>query len=141
MCRDFGLGTTPWGWLAAGKYSGKHFEQDEKHLSESRRVQVTGEDRKIAQLLREIANDLYVSPTQVALAFIRCNPMTTSPIMGVRSVDQLEELILGLDVTLEDDCLELLLRASQRKFLYPYDRLGGTSYHFVDPIKAAGHIV
>jgi aryl-alcohol dehydrogenase-like predicted oxidoreductase len=141
MCRDFGLGTCPWGWLAAGKYSGKHSDGDAKRLSDSRKVELTDEDKRIANLLKQIASDLYVSPTQVALAFIRCNPMTTSPIMGVRSVDQLEELIMGLDVHVEDEYLETLLQASHKKFLYPYDKLGGTSYHFVEPIKAAGTII
>jgi aryl-alcohol dehydrogenase-like predicted oxidoreductase len=48
----------------------------------------------------EIAEEKKVTPAQVALAWVLHRPGITSPIVGLSSLEQLEELVAALDVKL-----------------------------------------
>ncbi len=67
--------------------------------------------------METIAKKHGVSVAAVALAWLRDRPGVTSVILGVRKLDQLEENLKALDLTLsaqESDELEALTRPAQR---------------------------
>jgi hypothetical protein len=47
-----------------------------------------------------------VSLTHLAMAFVMAHPAVTSAIIGPRTLDQLDDLLAGADVTLSDDVLD-----------------------------------
>ena len=44
--------------------------------------------------------------THLAMAFVMAHPAVTSAIIGPRTLDQLDDLLAGADITLGDDILD-----------------------------------
>jgi len=107
-CRHYGLGLIPWSPLAGGLLGGalqKHKEgrrSDEEHLKqlESKRDQL----ERYETLCKKIGHP----PAEVALAWLLHNPIVTAPIIGPRTVEQLESAVRAASIKLDDDVLEKL---------------------------------
>jgi aryl-alcohol dehydrogenase-like predicted oxidoreductase len=56
--------------------------------------------------LRPIADKAGVSMSHMAIAFTLAHPSVTSAIIGPRTMDQLEDLLGGADVRLDDSTLD-----------------------------------
>jgi aryl-alcohol dehydrogenase-like predicted oxidoreductase len=63
---------------------------------------------RLGAAVREVAESLGVSASQVALAWLYTRPEVTSAIAGARTVEQLEENLGSVDVTLPPEALERL---------------------------------
>ncbi len=103
MAREFGLGVTPWSPLAGGLLSGKYTRETPKTADRGERVTNNMTERNYAiidELLR-IARELNTSPSAVALAWVQTRPGVTSTIIGARRLDQLEQNLAALDITLD----------------------------------------
>lgn len=61
---------------------------------------------KATKLYQELANDLQLTLTELAIAFVRHQSFVTSTIIGATSIDQLEENCNAFEVRLTDDVLE-----------------------------------
>ncbi len=107
MCRDYGLGIAPWSPLAGGFLTGK-YGRGETAPETSR---AAADQRFADRYLREenfdildhvkmIATDVGATPAQVALAWLLHRDAVTAPIIGARTVDQLEENMEATKVTL-----------------------------------------
>jgi predicted oxidoreductase len=57
---------------------------------------------------------------RIALAWLRARPTVVSPIVGVRNVAQLDELIAGLDLELPSAALARLDDVSRPEVGYPW---------------------
>ena len=68
--------------------------------------------RTIVDALVRIADAHRATPAQVALAWLMTRPAVTAPIASATSVAQLEELVGATRLTLGDDDLAALDRAS-----------------------------
>jgi len=107
-CRHYGLGLIPWSPLAGGLLGGalqKHKEgrrSDEEHLKqlESKRDQL----ERYETLCKKIGHP----PAEVALAWLLHNPIVTAPIIGPRTVEQLESAVRAASIKLDDEVLEKL---------------------------------
>lgn len=60
---------------------------------------------KATKLYKELANDLQLTLTELAIAFVRHQSFVTSTIIGATSIDQLEENCNAFEVRLTDDVL------------------------------------
>lgn len=60
---------------------------------------------KATKLYQDIAHDLQLTLTELAIAFVQHQSFVTSTIIGATSIDQLEENINAFDVILTDDVL------------------------------------
>jgi aryl-alcohol dehydrogenase-like predicted oxidoreductase len=107
-CREFGLGLIPYSPLARGLLGGildrelkgrRGSENAQKEL-EKYRAQI----QHYEALCKEIGED----PPAVALAWLLHNPVVTSPIIGPRTLEQLEASQKALTVSLHDDTLASL---------------------------------
>ena len=107
-CRHYGLGLIPWSPLAGGllggaleKYeSGRRTNEDFAKEVESKRVQL----QKYENLCREIGHP----PGEVALAWLLHNPVVTAPIIGPRTMEQLESAVRAASIQLDEATLKTL---------------------------------
>jgi aryl-alcohol dehydrogenase-like predicted oxidoreductase len=58
--------------------------------------------------LAKVAADAGVSMTHLAIAFTLAHPAVTSAILGPRTPEQLDDLLAGADVRLDDDTLDAI---------------------------------
>ncbi|MFE7932292.1 aldo/keto reductase [Streptomyces sp. NPDC057456] len=111
MAQELGLGTVLWSPLAGGVLTGKYSRQDltapASDQSESARKSfnlalgaVTERNLAIVDVVKEVAAELGRTPAQVGLAWTLHNPGVTAPIIGARTVEQLQENLGTLDVDL-----------------------------------------
>src|SRR5262249_46660859 len=97
-CRTFGLGILPWTPLAAGFLSGK-YRRGQKPPAGARLAEWTDRfksfdtDRswRILEAISEISKETSASFSQIALAWLIDRPSVTAPIIGVRTMEQLED--------------------------------------------------
>jgi len=127
FCREQGLGIVPWSPLAQGFLTGK-YERDEappadSTASDSERWEqryLTGENFDALDVVREVAAEVDALPAQVALAWQMHHPAITAPIVGARTVEQLEENLGAAAVSLSEAQFERLDAAKPG----PFDHLG-----------------
>jgi aryl-alcohol dehydrogenase-like predicted oxidoreductase len=105
-CRAYGVGLLCWSPLASGLLAGALREavtgarRTDLEISESQRAQV--------QRYHAVCRDLGEEPATVALAWLLHNPVVTAPIIGPRTIEQLESAIRALHVTLDAEILRRL---------------------------------
>jgi aryl-alcohol dehydrogenase-like predicted oxidoreductase len=111
MASELGLGVIPWSPLGSGVLTGKYTRADLDHSPSSdptgTRKNVaaangvlTERALDIADVVKDVADEVGRSPAQVALAWTLFNPAVTSPIIGARTLTQLEDNLGALDVEL-----------------------------------------
>jgi aryl-alcohol dehydrogenase-like predicted oxidoreductase len=121
MAVEMGLGVVPWGTLGSGLLSGKYTRDDLKPVQASGIGAVnTRKDMgvitgrlnarvlDIADVVKQVAEELGRSPTQVALAWAMLNPAVASPIIGCRTSAQLEQNLGALDIVFSPEQVERL---------------------------------
>ena len=69
------------------------------------------------------AEELGVTPAQVAIAWVRGGEGNVIPLVGARTAEQLDENLGALEVTLTDDQLTRLNEASAISLGFPHDML------------------
>ncbi len=107
-CRHYGLGLIPWSPLAGGllggavkkSKNGRRGDANSLKQLNKKRDQVT----KYETLCREIGHP----PGEVALAWLLHNPVVTAPIIGPRTIEQLESAVRATSIALEEDVLNKL---------------------------------
>ena len=70
-----------------------------RHLRDQRRIDVV-------ERLVPLAHEAGLRMPHLAMAFAIAHPGVTCALLGVRTGEQLDDLLDGLDVTLEDDLLD-----------------------------------
>ena len=127
-CAQHGLGILPWSPLAGGFLSGK-FRKGQPAPEGSRLTKWTaarerfGTERNYAviETLVEVAQRIDATPAQVALAWLVKRPHVTAPIIGARSLSQLDDNLRALDLTLDADTTKKLDEVSALALPYPQD--------------------
>jgi len=131
MSLEFDIGMFPWSPLAAGVLTGKYnSEARDSGLSQSLRRESQEKGIKqssldIAAEVIKIANEVDRSPSHIALNWLLQKPNVVSPIIGARTLEQLEDNLGSLDFILGDDHVTRLDKISRIELGYPHDFLGG----------------
>jgi aryl-alcohol dehydrogenase-like predicted oxidoreductase len=135
MAREMGLGVTAWSPLASGLLSGKYTRADLDSMSslpppEGSRQQFmmaikTMSERglTVADAVKTIAIEVGGTSAQVALAWTLRNPGVTSPIIGARTLKQLQENLEALEIKFTEAQLAQLNAVSAIELGYPHDFL------------------
>jgi len=125
FCREDGLAVVPWSPLAQGFLTGKYDRDgdlpEESTASESERWRtnyLTEENFDALDVVRAVADEVGASPAQVALAWHLSHPDVTVPIVGARTVTQLEENLAAATVGLSDEQVERLEAAKAGPFAH-----------------------
>jgi aryl-alcohol dehydrogenase-like predicted oxidoreductase len=114
-CLRHGMGAIPWSPLAGGWLTGLY--RKDRELPQSHRAQRVpgrydmsqpGNQRKLeaADALARLADETGISLIEMALAFLLSHPAVTAPIIGPRTMEQLEPQLGAADVTLSDEVLD-----------------------------------
>jgi aryl-alcohol dehydrogenase-like predicted oxidoreductase len=118
MSRRYGLGVCPWSPLGQGFLTGKYSREgdlpEESRAAESSRFEenyLTEENFDVHDVLDEVAEEVGASPAQVALAWLSHREGVTAPIVGARTVEQLEENLAAATIDLSDDQVDRLTEA------------------------------
>ena len=107
-CEHYGLGVLPWSPLAGGLLGGvigKELEGRRAFPPVSDRLE---ESRPQIEAYEKACTDAGLAPAVVGLAWLLTRPAVTAPIIGPRTMEQLEDALGVLDVTLDDDLLARL---------------------------------
>ena len=107
-CRDYGLGLIPWSPLAGGLLGGILRKQREgRSASDSVRHKLE-EHRGQVEAYEDFCDDLGEQPADVALAWLLHQPGVTAPIIGPRTLAQLDGALRALELRLDDKALARL---------------------------------
>ncbi|MFG2722421.1 aldo/keto reductase [Streptomyces sp. NPDC048416] len=111
MAREMGLGVVPYSPLGGGLLTGKYSRADltgaDPAPGESNRKSfnaalgmLTERNLGIVDAVKEVALEAGHTPAQVGLAWTLRNPAVTAPVIGARTLTQLEHNLGALDVDL-----------------------------------------
>ena len=109
LCIDQGIGVIPWSPLARGFLAGnrkrgeKSASLREQHDAYGHGLYYADADYNIADRVVEVAKRKGVLPIQVALAWVLGKPGIVAPIVSATKLEQLDQLIDGLSIRLDED--------------------------------------
>jgi aryl-alcohol dehydrogenase-like predicted oxidoreductase len=107
-CQEYGIGLIPYSPLAGGLLGGVLHGVSEGRRASERAQQAIAEHRDSLEAYEAFCAELGHGPAAVALAWLGHQPAVTAPIIGPRTMDQLEESVAALDVELDAAELERL---------------------------------
>lgn len=120
FARQEGLAVSPWSPLGQGFLTGKYSRDEgltaESRVAESSRFEeayLTEENFDLHDVLDEVAEEVDASPAQTALAWLMHRDGVTAPIVGARTVDQLDENLAAADIDLTDEQVDRLTEAKE----------------------------
>ena len=112
------LAVAPYFGLASGYLTGKYRSKDDlEGQTRGSRVKqfLEGDGPKVLAVMDDIAADTRATLPQIALAWLAAQPGITAPIASARNVDQLDDIMGMLDLTLTDRQLEALTEADEHE--------------------------
>src|SRR6202040_1585493 len=118
------VGLLVWSPLAGGLLSGK-FGRTNQKPADSRRTEydfpIVDKDRtwKILDVIAPIAKAPGSSPARVSIAWLLAKPVVTSVIIGAKRLDQLQDNLVAVELTLTPDELRQLDEVSTLAPEYP----------------------
>jgi aryl-alcohol dehydrogenase-like predicted oxidoreductase len=107
-CRAYGLGLIPWSPLAGGLLGGALQRAREGRRAEERMQQRIERHRAQLEAYEGFCRELGAPPADVALAWLLHNPAVTAPIIGPRTLEQLEGSLRALELKLTAESLQRL---------------------------------
>jgi aryl-alcohol dehydrogenase-like predicted oxidoreductase len=115
VCEQYGMGVIPWSPLAGGWLSGRWRKGQEppastraERLPQRYDLSIPANQRKLnaADALAQLADDAGLSLVHLAIAFVLNHPAVTAPIIGPRTMEQLESQLGAADVQLDASILD-----------------------------------
>jgi aryl-alcohol dehydrogenase-like predicted oxidoreductase len=109
LCRTYELAILPWSPLAAGILAGRYDSADtvpensRAARREPMRKRITDAGLEVARRLGELARERGLTTSQLALLWVKDQPGVTAPIVGPRTMAQLDDALGILDRALDDD--------------------------------------
>ena len=113
--QKYGMGVLPWSPLAGGWLTGRYRKGQEAPTSHRANriparydLSLPGNRLKLeaADALAVLAQEIGVSLVELAIAFVLKHPAVTSPIIGPRTMEQLESQLGAVDVVLTTEALD-----------------------------------
>jgi aryl-alcohol dehydrogenase-like predicted oxidoreductase len=119
LCQAYGLGILPWSPLAMGILAGRYADAAQ-FPPESRASlrggiyaeRITARGIEVGQKFGQLAQAAGMSPAQLAVLWVKDQPGITAPLIGPRTLEQLEHFLpvleMRLDETVRAACDELV---------------------------------
>lgn len=105
---DYGLGVIPWSPLAGGLLGGVLKKITEGRRASERMQEQVEKKRPQLEAYEGLCAELGEEPADVALAWLLKNPVVTAPIIGPRTMEQLDGSLRSLEIALSDEVLARL---------------------------------
>jgi aryl-alcohol dehydrogenase-like predicted oxidoreductase len=133
MAAEMGMGVCPWSPLGGGVLAGKYSKADlgppnMKNLTSRKAINsVTGrlseQSLAVAAVVGEVALEIGKTSAQVAVAWTLSNSTVTAPVLGVRTLAQLQDNLGSLAVALSPEQLARLDAVSRVPMGFPMEIL------------------
>ncbi|HUR06949.1 MAG TPA: aldo/keto reductase [Nonomuraea sp.] len=107
-CQDYGLGVIPWSPLAGGLLGGVLRKIDKGRSAADRMVTELEKHRDKIEQYEKFCDELGEDPAHVALAWLLKQPAVTGPIIGPRTLEQLDGSLRTLEIELDEQALARL---------------------------------
>jgi len=109
FCQEYQLGIFPWSPLAMGILAGRYADAD-KTPEASRAAlrggiyaeRVTARGIEVGSRFVRLAKDKGISPAQLAVLWVKDQPGITAPLIGPRTLEQLEHFLPVMEMQLDD---------------------------------------
>jgi aryl-alcohol dehydrogenase-like predicted oxidoreductase len=113
LCKAYGLGILAWAPMAMGVLLGR-YSSDKDYPADSRAAlrggiyaeRVTQKGIEVGDRFVKLAKESGVSPAQLSILWVKDQDGITAPLIGPRSVKQLEELLPVLEMKLNEEMRE-----------------------------------
>src|SRR5690606_2223380 len=109
-CRRYGMGVMAWSPLAKGMLTGKHRKGRQQPDSLRARFFPKAMSHEasldVVEQLIPLAEGAGMPLIHMALAFVVAHPAVTAAIIGPRTMEQLDEILAGAEVVLNDELLD-----------------------------------
>lgn len=106
--QEYGLGLLPWSPLGGGLLGGVLRKIEDGRRSEEHMRKEIEQRREQLQRWEDFCDQRGEEPGDVALAWLLHQPAVTGPIVGPRTMEQLDSAVRALDIELDDDALAVL---------------------------------
>ncbi len=105
-CREYGLGVIPYSPLGGGLLAGTAHASGDRAKGRL----AAASEQALTQLAQyeTFCGELGEKPADVALAWMLKNPVITAPIIGPRTLAQLEESLRAMEITLDNAAMQRL---------------------------------
>lgn len=123
-----GLAVLAWAPLGGGVLSGKYTRSASLTPDDSKRAadnqgRLNEVNQSIAREVDAVADELGTTSARVALAWVRQRAARIIPVVGIRTLDQLEDVLRSIDVQLPEDHRSRLEKISRIDLGFPYSLL------------------
>ena len=134
MATEMGLGVVTWSPLRKGILAGRYsrddlmadtpteFDGTRRSVVHSRGL-LTERDLQIADVVKQVADELDSVPSRVALAWVLANGSVTAPIIGTRTLAQLEDNLAALKIKMSAEQRHRLDQVSTIDLGFPHELL------------------
>jgi len=109
MAQAYGLAILPWSPLAMGMLAGRYTDEDIRPQDSRATLRggiyadrVTPRAVQVGNRFAQLAKEAGFDPARLAITWVKDQPGVTAPIIGPRTVEQLEHLLPVLEVKLDD---------------------------------------
>jgi aryl-alcohol dehydrogenase-like predicted oxidoreductase len=108
IAQRYGMGVLVWGPLAQGMLTGRIRKGQQTDLRRAALFRAFSDERRLdaVERLIPVAEQAGLRMTHLALAFAIAHPGVTSAIIGPHTMEQLDDLLAGADITLTDEILD-----------------------------------
>jgi aryl-alcohol dehydrogenase-like predicted oxidoreductase len=101
-CEAYGLGLIPWSPLKAGVLGGALQKAAEGRRAGDLAQRTITKHKAALERWEGYCKELGEKPADVALAWLLANPIVTAPIIGPRTIEQLDGALRALEIKLDD---------------------------------------
>jgi len=122
MAKTLDMAVTPWGVIGGGALTGKYLRGETGRVPENS-LRRSERSSDIAQEVVKVAQELGVTPTQVAINWVRQRVSNVMPIVGAKRVEQLQDSLKCLDFVIPDEIMTRLNEVSKIELGFPHDFL------------------
>jgi aryl-alcohol dehydrogenase-like predicted oxidoreductase len=107
-CQHYGLGLIPWSPLSGGILGGALEKVERGRRASDHTQKEIDETREQLEAYEAFCTEIGRPPAVVALGWLLKNPVVTAPIIGPRTIEQLEESFEALEIDLSEGDLKRL---------------------------------
>ena len=107
-CRHYGLGLIPWSPLGGGLLGGALEKLESGRRTGEGFTKQVEENRAKLEKYEALCRAIGCPPGEVALAWLLHNPIVTAPIIGPRTLEQLESAVRATAIALDEATLQQL---------------------------------
>jgi aryl-alcohol dehydrogenase-like predicted oxidoreductase len=107
-CRHYGCGLIPWSPLAGGLLGGALEKATTGRRTDENLATQVEKHRKALTAYEAFCKELGAPPSEVGLAWLLSNPVVTAPIIGPRTMEQLESAVHAASLVLDAQALAKL---------------------------------